>query len=230
MKTFIIKTIVGVLALLATACDSNNQTQGEYEEIQRESTSLSSWPVQGIDHALPLRRGMVIAFDCSSSMDGSIGQAKKAVEVYVQNLSPDVEVGIVTFGGNVKKLSDIRQWSGQQEFSEKMKGVYAGGGTPLSQATILSYNMLAQWSVQQKGYCEYHLVVVTDGDATDSIEQLSSNVKTIVDSTPVRIFTIGFNIGQNHALNMPGKTRYVSADNVGELSKGLQEVLAEKEF
>jgi hypothetical protein len=48
-------------------------------------------------------------------------------------------------------------------------------------------------------------------------------------TTPINIYSIGFCIGENHALNQPGRTFYKAADNPAALRKGLEEVLAESE-
>jgi hypothetical protein len=43
------------------------------------------------------------------------------------------------------------------------------------------------------------------------------------------LHTIGFDIGEGHSLNQPGKTDYSSAQNPEQLRKSLQDVLAESE-
>jgi hypothetical protein len=45
--------------------------------------------------------------------------------------------------------------------------------------------------------------------------------------SPVVLHTIGFCIGEAHALNQPGRTYYRAADDPGALRRGLDEVLAE---
>lgn len=47
--------------------------------------------------------------------------------------------------------------------------------------------------------------------------------------SPIQIHTIGFCIGPDHSLNIPGRTMYKAADNPQQLEKGLQDVLAESE-
>ena len=71
-------------------------------------------------------------------------------------------------------------------------------------------------------------MVVTDGIANNE-QRLSKNVNAILATTPITIYSIGFCIGQNHALNQPGRTFYKAADNPAALRKGLEAVLAESE-
>jgi hypothetical protein len=78
----------------------------------------------------------------------------------------------------------------------------------------------------QLGYGEYHLVVVTDGEANQG-EDPRAIVDVITRKSPIVVHTIGFCIGQNHSLNQPGKTVYRAADNPEDLERGLAEVLAE---
>ncbi|HOP65078.1 MAG TPA: hypothetical protein PK906_16995, partial [Spirochaetota bacterium] len=78
------------------------------------------------------------------------------------------------------------------------------------------------------GYGEYSLIILTDGQATDG-NKMKYAVDRILEDTPIAIHTIGLKIGAGHALNQPGKIYYKAAENLKELSKGLESVLAETE-
>ncbi len=82
--------------------------------------------------------------------------------------------------------------------------------------------------MRQLGYGRYVLVVVTDGQASPGQEP-AAQVNWMLASTPVELHTIGFCIGTDHSLNMPGRTVYKAADNPVALRQGLAEVLAEAE-
>ena len=71
-------------------------------------------------------------------------------------------------------------------------------------------------------------MIVTDGEASSG-EDPTRIVQWILDYSPIQIHTIGFCIGTNHSLNIPGRTVYKAADNPQQLEKGLQDVLAESE-
>ncbi len=209
-------SVVGFFTFLA-ACSPENS----------EKANIPDWPEQeSVDTSIPNKRAMVIVFDGSGSMKGDkIKQAKTAVKTYVDALPKDVELGVVAFDANgIRTLSEIS--SDRQKATSQISNIKADGSTPLARAVAMSYEMLISWAKTQKGFCEYHLVVITDGEAQNKV-LLKNHVDKII-KTPVRIFTIGFQIGTDHSLNQAG-VRYVSADNTAELSKGLAQVLAEKE-
>ena len=79
---------------------------------------------------------------------------------------------------------------------------------------------------RQLGYGEYHLVVVTDGEASDG-QDPTNVVKVILDRSPIVLHTIGFCIGTDHVLNQPGRSYYVAAESPEQLQQGLSAVLAE---
>ena len=99
---------------------------------------------------------------------------------------------------------------------------------PLAAAFNDAFNYLTQQAQSQLGYGEYTIVTTTDGEA-DSVPELSRRVERILKVSPIQIYTIGFCIEQNHALNQPGRTIYRSANNPKELAEGMQDVLAEAE-
>ena len=75
---------------------------------------------------------------------------------------------------------------------------------------------------------QYHLIVVTDGEA-DADDPTDPVVTQVSDESPVVMHVVGFCIGGNHALNKEGVTLYTAADNSSALSAGLESVLAESE-
>jgi hypothetical protein len=79
---------------------------------------------------------------------------------------------------------------------------------------------------RQLGYGEYHMVVVTDGEAS-RYEDPRSIVDSIIATTPIVLHTIGFCIDARHSLNQPGRILYRQANDLEGLRKGLQDVLAE---
>jgi hypothetical protein len=88
--------------------------------------------------------------------------------------------------------------------------------------------MLTKQGIQQFGYGEYTMVVITDGQASNKT-RLNDLVQFILNNSPIQIYTIGFGIGTHHTLNQPGLTQYKPAENLAELQKGLKDVLAEAE-
>ena len=101
-----------------------------------------------------------------------------------------------------------------------------GGLTPLRSALTQARGKIEAQARRQLGYGEYHLVVVTDGEALPN-EDPRAIVNSIIAATPIVLHTIGFCIDAKHSLNQPGRILYRQANDLDELKKGLQNVLAE---
>ncbi|MCP4628244.1 MAG: VWA domain-containing protein [bacterium] len=179
-----------------------------------------------------ITRNFVIVFDDSGSMadpdaDGNrkIDTAKKAVVEWSKSVPPGANVGLVSFHNGVWLLQPLTAASKEQLIST-VQGINQGGRTPLSEAFRKSFLMLTKQGLQQLGYGEYTMVVITDGQASNRT-QLNKWVQFVLNNSPIQIYTIGFGIGTDHTLNQPGLTQYKPAENLAELQKGLKEVLAE---
>ncbi|MBN1522993.1 MAG: VWA domain-containing protein [Spirochaetales bacterium] len=170
-----------------------------------------------------------IVFDGSGSMRerDKLTIAKTALSKFVTFVPPDANLGLAVFDGS--GLSErVPLGTDRELFLNAVNKVRADGNTPLDQSMELAFDKLRVQARKQLGYGEYNIVVVTDGEATSGYEP-DSIVRKILTSSPVVIHTIGFQIGENHSLNQPGKILYKSANNFDELSQGLESVLAESE-
>jgi Mg-chelatase subunit ChlD len=179
-----------------------------------------------------ITRNFVIVFDDSGSMadpdaDGNrkIDTAKKAVVEWSKSVPPGANVGLVSFFNGVWSLQPLTPASKERLISTVL-AISQGGRTPLSAAFQKSFLMLTKQGLQQLGYGEYTIVVITDGQASSPV-QLNKGVHLVLNNSPIQIYTIGFGIGTDHTLNQPGLTQYKPAENLAELQKGLKEVLAE---
>jgi len=170
--------------------------------------------------------GSMKSASCAGGQDSRLSAAIEALAVFVEGLPPRSNFGVMSFDGGrfTERLplgrrdgSDIRLLS---------KRMQAGGDTPLSTAITRGYEALRRQAVAQLGYGEYHLVVITDGEASDG-EYPDAILNRILSESPVDVHTIGFCIGREHVLNQPNYLSYQSADNVQALRQGLQDVLAE---
>lgn len=175
-----------------------------------------------------LIKNYYIVFDGSGSMEGDrLATAKEALKRFVQFVPEDAHIGLMVFDGS--GISERVPLGGSvEQFRIEVDRVIADGGTPLKDAIGLAYDKLNRQALKQLGYGEYNLVIVTDGEASSGYEP-DRVVRDILRQSPVTIHTIGFQIGSNHSLNQPGKILYKSADNLEELSQGLEGVLAELE-
>ena len=220
-------------------------TQQAAEEVQTEQAGKGFWPFRfekeiGEEvHTETLAdkmitRNFVIIFDDSGSMAGpdadgnpKIDTAKNAVVEWSKSVPAGANVGLVSFHGGNWSLQPLTPTSKEQLIST-VRNITQSGSTPLSNAFQTSFRMLTKQGLQQLGYGEYTMVVITDGRA-DNSSRLNNWVHFVLNNSPIQIYTIGFGIGTDHTLNQPGLTQYKPAENLAELRAGLKEVLAEAE-
>lgn len=175
-----------------------------------------------------------IIFDGSGSMGDrkcagngqKIQVAKAAVKEFSAQIPESANVGLAVFDGRGLSERIVLGKDNQAAVAQAIEKVEAAGGTPLASAISLAGHELARQAALQMGYGEYHMVVVTDGEA-DKGEDPQSIVNAILKESPIVVHTIGFCIGAKHSLNQAGRVLYQSADNPEELRQGLKEVLAE---
>jgi Ca-activated chloride channel homolog len=198
----------------------------------------NTWPA--IDQAESVqsdnlgKKNYYLVFDGSGSMSerqcakgqSKIDVAKSAVIGFINKIPADANIGLATF--DVSGISErVLLGGGNKENAiAQVRRIQAGGGTPLSTSIGRAYSALTTQAVKQLGYGEYHLVVITDGEATSG-EDPKNVVRTLLNQSPVVVHTIGFCIGSGHSLNQAGYTFYKSANNPEQLAMGLESVLAE---
>jgi uncharacterized protein with von Willebrand factor type A (vWA) domain len=180
-------------------------------------------------------RNFFLVFDGSGSMREigcsagrpKIDVAKEAVVEWSRSVPQDANLGLFIFQNN--QYVTLPLGAGNRErFVETINATQAGGKTPLTKAVGHAFAALTREGRRQLGYGEYTIVVVTDGIA-NSEQALTAKIGQILVDSPVTIYSIGFCIGRNHALNQPGQTIYKAADNPAALREGLRQVLAEAE-
>ncbi|MBX2848472.1 MAG: VWA domain-containing protein, partial [Acidiferrobacterales bacterium] len=152
--------------------------------------------------------------------------AKQAVQRFITGLPSNANFAV--FGFDARGSSERHQLgnSNRNEAKLQVELMAAGGGTPLGRSISYAMSALSVQARSQLGYGEYHLVVVTDGAASDA-ENLNRAIDRVLSYSPIVIHTVGFCIGQNHTLNRSGYTLYHAADNPESLMAGLNSVLAE---
>ncbi|MHC1725222.1 MAG: VWA domain-containing protein [Syntrophobacteraceae bacterium] len=170
--------------------------------------------------------GSMREYKCSGNMTKSQA-AKTALAHFARTVPKDANLGLCVFDGSGINEKIPLGLENREGFISAVNGTVPGNGTPLLDAIRLAYIKLEHAARLQAGYGEYHLVVVTDGQAEPASQDPTPIVRRILDTSPIVIHTIGFCIGTNHSLNQPRLTIYRAADNPGELQQGLEEVLAE---
>ncbi len=246
--------IVAVLLLAGlTACkdappEQRQSGQSAVKTAQQAPPQTASPPPSAVTAWPPAPQGEVkladnllaanyyVVFDGSGSMLDSqcsgnqtkLETAKDALKEFAASVPADANLGLLIFtDSQIRELTPLGA-ANRQQFAEAVQAAHASGDTPLKDAVSAAYARLEEQAVRQLGYGRYVLVVVTDGYASPGQEP-AANVSWMLHNTPVELHTIGFCIGENHSLNMPGRTVYKAADNPAALRQGLADVLAEAE-
>ena len=179
-------------------------------------------------------RNYYVVLDASGSMTErgcsgdlpKIDAARTALSAFAESLPAGANLGLQVFDARGVREQIPLASGNREKFKTVLAAVRAGGGTPLHSAITQAYAKLEAQGARQLGYGEYHLVVVTDGEASDGQDPTNA-VKVILDRSPVVLHTIGFCIGTRHSLNQPGRTIYRAADDPKQLRQHLSDVLAE---
>ena len=180
------------------------------------------------------RKNYLIVFDSSGSMDGTncaegntkLVAAKQVLTEFAHSLDEKDNLGLVIFNARGIRLEVPLGTENREHFINRVNATWSDGGTPLADSMEIAYDNLAQQAKRQLGYGEYHLVVITDGEANEN-QDPGEMVDTILDRSSVIIHAVGFCIEEGHSLNQPGRILYSTASNPQELQQSLQDVLAE---
>ena len=242
------KTLITLfVCLFAVACCQSNQL-APYEakpandvpaEVNATEPKKHVWPYLGEEEkgALApdlLAKNYYVILDNSGSMaedrctrsSSKSTEAKTAIAEFIKSIPAGSNVGLAIFDtGTPTERAPLG--SSQDVFFAQLNASLPNDGTPLSTAVALGFKQLTAQGAKQLGYGEYHLVIVTDGEATPASQDPTEEVNTVLRQSPILIHTIGFCIEDRHSLNQPGRTFYTAANNPEALRKGLQDVLAE---
>ncbi len=240
-----------LLVLFVSACDGESTSETSIEAAAEViATTIDAgnilyalrpvddnWPSRHEENILSknlLAANYYIILDASGSMDGDqcaegttkMAVAKKAITQFAAQIPTDANLALYSFDGTGESERVNLATGNRKPFFEQIKMIETGGGTPLATAISHGYQQLEGQAVKQLGYGEYHLVVVTDGIASNG-EEPNQILNTVLQQSPVVIHSIGFCLDDSHSLNQPGLTAYTAASNADELQQGLQAVLAE---
>ena len=233
--------LAAMSAGLLLGCD---QSGTSYSPASASQSVTSNYASRGADSSWPsaragtlvapnlLQKNYYLVLDGSGSMasnecSGSkprLWAAQQALAQFVGALPQDSAIGLYSFDAQSNSQRVKLGVNNRDQVIHAIHASTAGGGTPLAAAIHQGYQALTEAARQQLGYGEYHLVVVTDGEASDNP---APEVAKLLDSSPINLHTIGFCIGSQHTLNQRGLTLYKSAQDTKSLSQGLQDVLAE---
>jgi len=224
-----------IALFLFTSCGKGGESEkSEFSKGDFTAAAGINWPPSSIagevepDLKNTGVKNYYIIFDGSGSMEGEkLVIAKKAFVQFIKNIPDRANIGLVSFDRN-GFYERAPLGSSRQVIIEEVNKIQAGGNTPLGGCIDIAYEKLGLQAKKQMGYGEYNLIILTDGQATDG-GKMDTAVGMILRETPIVIHTIGLKIGTGHPLNQPGKIYYKAADNLGDIARGLESVLAETE-
>lgn len=233
---------IGTLGLLlaVSGCDSGSDNDKPDPALTGDAPARA-WPempegeTPRIDMKKALTANYYLVLDGSGSMmevECSNGQLKmdvavQAVQRFVAQIPEEANIGLAVFDSEGLSERVPLAADNRAQLRQALAAVDADQSTPLRSAITLAYQQIEKQAASQLGYGEYHLVVVTDGQAQPDDEDPRAIVDTVLRESPVVIHTVGFCIGNEHALNQPGRTFYAAAESPEDLQQGLSAVLAE---
>ena len=236
-RLIIIFTVLGIAASIVLDWRASTPPPTTVKKAT-DKTLTPSWP-PATDQAVAVSKDLFaknyyIVLDASGSMkdvacsgsQSKMETAKSALAAFAESVPADANLGLQVFDNR-----GVREWlplgtGNRERFIRLVSEVSATGNTPLRDSVDQAYARLMAQGRQQLGYGEYHLVIVTDGEASSG-QDPTLVVNALLKNSPIVLHTIGFCIGTNHSLNQAGRTIYKAADNPEALRKGLGDVLAE---
>jgi len=237
----IVALFIWIVWNIFTSSKQQNTTVSAINEVAQEPAPPPGlpWPylqegsqAQVADNLLA--SNIYIVFDASGSMgdggcsggEAKIRVAKRAVMEFAKSIPKDTNIGLVAFDRRGTSERVTLSPLNSENLTATINAIQYGGATPLSSAMRIGYKALTEQGKKQLGYGEYHMLVVTDGQANNNTA-LNGEVSKILQNSPVVIHTIGFCIDENHSLHQPGKTSYSTAKDYESLLQGMRSVLAE---
>jgi Ca-activated chloride channel family protein len=138
---------------------------------------------------------VLLVLDTSGSMneEGRLANAKRGLDAFLREVSPNDRVGLMVFSDELRDLAPIERIAGRQdELRALVRDLPADGGTALYDATLEG---VKQVDKLRDPDLINAVVVLSDGEDTDS----ASRVEDVVDALDrgdsenrVRVFTIAY--------------------------------------
>jgi len=143
------------------------------------------------------RLPVCLVLDTSSSMDGlPINELNEGVTKFMNEILKDeitrysAEISVVTFGGTVNKVLNFGNLEDQ-----RVPIFSANGGTPMGEGVETTLDLLDERKKEyQKAGVDYFqpwMILMTDGQPTDSIETAVTQTCDLIENRKLTIFPIG---------------------------------------
>lgn len=186
---------------------------------------------------------IVIVFDTSGSMGDIMRGAGKSRMVVAQDALIDVlskvpdstQVGVLTFNGWIYDISKVDR----PKLATAIRNCKPGGGTPLYRHIKNGATRLLVERQKQNNLGYYKLLVVTDGEASDSDLNkdgifkdgtVKLSIMNDIIGRGVIVDTIGLDMKGDHTLSKEINGTYMKGDDPASLQKSLNKAVAEVGF
>lgn len=234
--------LIGFISCSSRSCGSSGTTSQsadatpaslirEWKTIKPEAIAI---PANSGGEAM-LTRNFYFILDGSGSMREPTSQqcggdqsfpdkitgAKWAINKFLEQVPADVNIGLFIFDNYDKREVVPLGPANREAFFKAVGNIDPGGGTPLAMAIRYGTDRLVDQYKKQLGYGEYRLIVITDGQADEIPEAAIYAAKF-----GIPIYAIGLCVEANHPLR-DFSVSYQAADSFTDLSRGLQDTLAE---
>jgi Ca-activated chloride channel family protein len=143
---------------------------------------------------------IVLLLDTSGSMEGDrIKQAVESSVAFLERLHPDDEIYVMTFGGEIVRLSQGgRAGDVGEQLAATLRGLFADGNTPLYDAVCEANDLINELKAGHDAAGDrrlYGIVLLSDGDDTSSSRtenQMFGCLPSGEDVEGIKIFTIAY--------------------------------------
>lgn len=140
---------------------------------------------------------VMLVVDVSGSMaeEERLARAKQGLDVFFNQIQPQDRVGLLVFDDQLNQLVPIGPFSQDgKQLRSKVAGLFPDGGTAFRDATARGFEKVEALAGTEDRINA--VVVLTDGDDTDSSRSLESLVRELSSqgdsATQVRVFTIAY--------------------------------------
>jgi len=231
MKKYLLTLGLAALAIVAiTGCENTSQAEKEAGvsrtsngqlQLSNQSKPLS---ISGSEADKVSGTNYVVIFDDSGSMENGSGSgrskftdAKKAMNVFFKSINTEDTISIVSLNhGGVSGLANSKKF---------LTNLQSGGGTPLGESLRTAHRLIQQKIVKNKGYGNYVVIALTDGDSSDRVTGALAALFQDANADII-VKTIGFQVPDSNPLNS-SYTQYFSASSGTDLTNALTSIQAE---
>lgn len=179
-------------------------------------------------HRKPAQIVLVIDTSGSMGMGNRLPLLKSAMEVLLDELRPDDEIGIVEFGSQAREVMPLTRVSEGDDILRAIRSLRDGGSTNAEHGLKLGYKMLRRGAREGR---LHRIIFCSDGVANvgnTGWESILENVRK--ESDEISLTTIGFGMGNYNDVLMEqladaGDGQYAYVDNMREAKRVLRQNL-----